>query len=842
MGSIVVLLILAILLVPVLFKGKLTNMAKNMINDNLNAVVDFKDVNISIFKNFPKVTLSLEELTVVSKNEQLASIASFGAGINLMPLIKNGTIDVQLIDIKSPKLHAKVFQDSTVNWDIVKPSEDVEEPETDTGDSEFNITVEKFTISDGSVMYEDLTSNTIAVLNDIDFNLKGDLSNKNTSLNLNASINDINLMVNSLMLVSEMGLTLKGDIGADLEQMIFTLNGTEIDINKMGLLADGTIGMKGDDMNIDVTYGAKVPSLKTLLDMVPSAIIPEVKNVDTKGNLALKGWVKGVYNDSIMPQIWCELNVDDGYIKYPELPKSVDNINIDAKVLFDANEDKNTKIDLNRFHFEIGGNPFDISANVQTPMTDADIKAAVKGKLDFASIKDALPLDGIDLKGILTANIDFAGRMSNIEREQYDRLNLAGNLNLQNFKAVTEDLPVPIDITNAGLEFTPRYVNLSDLDIKMGESDIKASGRLENFLNYAMKNETLKGNLSVSSNYINCNQLMSGEADTTAVAADTTALSVIVLPSNVDLTMNASINKILYDNLTLNNAKGSFTIKDRALNINNLSAGFAGGTINLSGKYMAENTLSALANMDMKVKDIHVKDLANSFSMFDKVLPILRELDGKVSLDFNFSDKLDQNMSPVIMALNAVGSFKADSLKLLNQETLNKITSLIGVKEQSNTLKKVNASFAVTDGKVGINPFPANIGNTNIMIGGDYGLDESLALQVDLKVPAAQLSGAVNNLLSQWGAGSNTITANTVNVGVAIGGNIKNPTFNLAKAKYMGDSPTIGEQATDQAKQLIEDKKQELQNQLQEKIKEETKNQTGDAVNKLKDLFKKDKN
>ncbi|MDR1897626.1 MAG: AsmA family protein [Prevotellaceae bacterium] len=839
LGSLIVLLLLAVFLIPVLFKDKLTAMAKDAINKNLNAVVDFKDVDISL-KNFPKITISLEELSITSKNEKLASIALFDAGINLMSYIKDGVVDVQIIELKSPELYAKVFNDSTVNWDIMKASEESVEAEPESGSSEFKVAIEKFAVTNGSVMYEDLTSKTLAALNNINFSMKGDLSNTLTSLDVKASIDRINVMYNGLMLISDFNFSIAGKLGADLEKLLFTLNNTELNVNRIALLADGTVKIEdNDDILIDVTYGAKVASLKTLLEIIPPEILPDVKNVDTKGNLSLKGWVKGTYSETSLPQVWGELNVENGYVKYSQLPKSVDNINIDTKILFDGNNDENTGIEVNRFHFEVGGNPFDISTSVKTPVTDANIKASVKGKLDFASIKEALPLDRMDLKGTLSANINFAGRMSDIDKKEYERLNLDGNISLQGFTAITEDLSLPVDISKADLEFTPKYVNLSQFNAKIGESDIDASGRLENFLNYAMKDEILKGTLQLKSNYINCNQLMSSAGNDSTTVADTSVLSVIVLPSNVDFAINASIGKILYDNLTLTNAKGLITIKDHVLNIDNLSSGFAGGQIRLSGKYLAENTSSALANMNMHLQDIHVKDLAQSFAMFDKVLPILKELDGKVSFDFNFSDNFDQHLSPVLMALNAVGNIKADSLKLLNQETLSKITSLIGMKDKSNMLKNIDASFSVTDGKIGFSPFPASIGSTKIMIGGEYGLDESLNLQIDLSLPAAQITSAVNSLISQWGGKSDAITANTVNVGVAIGGNIKNPSFGLTKAKYMNDSPSVSEQATNQAKQALEEKKQELQNQLEEKAKNEIQKQKDEAVNKIKDLFKK---
>ncbi|MDR2466314.1 MAG: AsmA family protein [Prevotellaceae bacterium] len=838
LGCLLLAIILTLVLAPLLFKDKLVGAAKDLANKNLNATVDFRDADISLFRHFPKISVAMTDLSVVSRNDTLFSVASFGAGINVVSYIKSGNIDLQVIDLQSPKINAKVFEDGSANWDITKPDEAQKTAADKT--SEFKVSIEEFRIRDGVLMYEDLKDKTLALVRDIDLSLKGDLSNEFTSLDIDAALNDVNLFASGMMLMSGFDISLLGKVDADMNKMLFTLKGFDINLNRLALLADGTVKMEeNDDLNINLTYAAKVASLKTLLGLIPEGMLPDAKNLDTKGSMSLNGKVAGIYGAKSMPVVAGELKVENGYLKYAGLPKSIDNIRIDTKLLFDANNDANTTIDVNRFHFEAGGNPFDISTNIRTPMTDANIKALMKGKLDFASLKDALPLEGIDLKGSLTANVDFAGRMSHIEKAQYDKLNLSGNVALQNFRAVTADLPLPIDISDAGLEFTPKYVNLTRFDAKIGESDLKASGRLENFLNYALKDEVLKGNLQLSSNYLNCNQLMASNADAAAAKTDTAVLSVVVLPANVDFSINASIAKLLYDNLTLNSAKGTMLIKDHTLNIDNLSADFAGGKIHLDGKYHAENLSSALTNMDVKIQNIRVRELANSFESFGKLLPILSDLDGKVSFNMNFSDNLDKNMNPVLAALTAVGSIKADSLKFLNQEVLDKITSLTGMKEKSNMLKNINASFSVTNGKVGITPFATSIGGINLMAGGEYGLDESLNLQVDFKLPTGQLGNLASGVLSQIGIKGDAVNTSTLNLGLAIGGTRKKPTFTPTKAKYFGDSPSAQQNVSDQAKQMLEDKKQEIQNKVEDKLKDEVQKQKDDAINKIKDMFKR---
>ncbi len=841
-GSLVGLLLLAVILVPVLFKGKLETLAKDMANKNLNAVVDFAGVDISLIRNFPYLSVALDDLSVAGigtfEGDTLASVKRIDASINLMSYISRGMIDIKVVGIRSPRVFARVAADSTANWDITKES--AAEEDEDGESSGFSMKIKRFAIDNALVVYEDVPGKIAAGLDSLYFTLAGDLSDTRTVLNIAASCRNLTMAMDGTRWLSGVALALRSNVDADLKEMLFTLRETTLDVNRIALAVDGTVKMEqNDDLALDLTYAAHTSSLKTLLQMVPASLLPEVKDVDTRGTLALEGSVKGVYGKTSMPVVDALLKVDDGYIKYASLPKSINDITIDASAHYDGNDNSKSVVDLTRFHFELGSNPFDATARVLTPATDADMKASLKGKIDFASLRDALPLEGVDLSGIVTADIDFAGRMSAIEKQQYDRLNLNGMLGVQNFNAKVEDLPLPMKISEGHLNFTPRYVELRTLDCALGRSDIKASGRLDNFLGYALKKETLKGSLSLSSNLIDCNEILAGTGTETE-KGESAPMSVIVLPSNVDFTMKAKVAKILYDNLTLTDASGGVGIKNGALVLDNFTTRFAGGTMALSGNYRAEDTSSAQTSMNMSLKKIDVKDLVSSFDMFAGVLPILGQMGGKVSLDFNFADRLDQNLNPVMAALSAVGSIQADSLRLVDTGTFDKIASLVGLKEGSNMLKNINASFSVHEGKVGIKPFNLKIGNTHMAIGGEYGLDKSVNAQIDLQIPTAKASSAVSGYLSSLGtlgAVAGSLAPKTVNVGIALGGTTQNMTMSLAKPKYLTSASTSSDTTAteDPAKQTLDD----ASKALQEKATDEATKQVGNAVNKVLDMFKK---
>ncbi|MDR1055405.1 MAG: AsmA family protein [Prevotellaceae bacterium] len=860
-GSLLALIILAAVLVPVLFKDQLVAKAKELVNDNINAKVDFKDVSLSIFKNFPDITISLKDITLVGIDEfekdTLASITSFNASINIMSYLKNRVIDLKTVSIKEPHLHAIALENGKANWDIAKSDSTKTIAEVDTTlSSDFNIKLDKFEIINGIVLYQDIQEKMLVGLKNLNFLLKGNMSNDKTVLNVNVSADNVNFITSDGINFNNLTFGMNTKVDADLKDMIFTLKDNETKLGPIAFQINGGVkitGTKQENMDIDLTYVAKIESLNDLVKMAGS-LIPESGKLTTKGSMALKGWVKGVYSEKSMPQVWAEMNVGDGYFKYSNLPEAISNIHVDVKALYDGNDDTKTAVDVNRFHFELAGNPFDVTANVRTPMTDANIKVMAKGKINFASLANALPMEGINLAGVLTADVRFAGLMSAIEKEQYDKLNVDGHANLQSLIVKSKDISMEISISNTDLQFTPRFVELKSFNGKMGKSDIQMQGRLENFINYVMKGEMLKGNLNVTSSYIDCNEIMAASVgDEHAAVKDTAAsqLAVIVLPGDIDFTMNVKADKIIYDKLTLNNANGNVILRNGELIINNLNMGFAGGTMALTGKYKASDATKAVTGLNMELKNVEIASVLNSFEMFDKMLPVLKALSGKISFGFNFATDLDGTMSPVLTSLNALGAITADSVKITESDNFNKITSLLGYTNTSNvskTLKTINANFAVKDGKVQITPFHVKLGGMSMMIGGQQGLDQIADFQIDMAVPAAQITGRANELMQQIGLKGTT--SNTINVGIAVGGTITSPSFKLVAPKYM-ESKSIAEQATDQVKDLVKDKTNELLQSLIGSKKPAANDSTGqtkaatkdekvnEAVNQLKNLLKK---
>lgn len=61
-GIIVVALVLALFAIPYFFKDQIKAKISQAINENVDAKISFAEADLSLFKNFPNATVSIEKL------------------------------------------------------------------------------------------------------------------------------------------------------------------------------------------------------------------------------------------------------------------------------------------------------------------------------------------------------------------------------------------------------------------------------------------------------------------------------------------------------------------------------------------------------------------------------------------------------------------------------------------------------------------------------------------------------------------------------------------------------------------------------------------------------------
>jgi hypothetical protein len=506
--------------------------------------------------------------------------------------------------------------------------------------------------------------------------------------------------------------------------------------------------------------------------------------------MALGGFIKGRYNAGSMPGFGLDLKIDNGMFKYPSLPSSVNNVNVDLAIKNPDGVPDHTAINLKKLHIEMNNDPFDARRSLTTPVSDPNIDAFMKGKIDLAGIQKIVPLEkGTTLSGVITADLSAKGRMSAVQQKKFDQFSASGNFAIANMNYGSSTMKQPVLINVLKLVFNPAKVSLEALSAKVGNSDFNATGSLENFLGYALKNETIVGAINLKSSRIDLNEFMSG-GTTASGTPDTSGMAVLDIPQNINFALTAGIGTLLYQNLTISNVAGKLVVKDKAISMQDVFMQLMGGSVRMSGNYSSAILNKPKFEMGLDLKDFDIAQTSKSFITVEKLAPISKNCSGKFSTNMTVKGDLDSKMSPVMNSLSGAGKLSTSVVTIENFPAFVKIADALKMSSWKKiSVPPVNPSFKFVNGRVYVDPFDVKINDVKTTVAGSNGFDQTIDYTMAAQIPRAALGGAANSVISGLIASANSKGANVsvgdvIPVNITITGTIDSPKIgtDLSKA------------------------------------------------------------
>lgn len=751
-------LLILILVLPFAFQGKIEKLVKQEGNKMLNAQFDFSALDISLIRNFPSASITLEDFWLKGagefQNDTLIQAGELTAAVNLFSLFGNSGYDISKIIIEDTKVKAIVLENGHPNWDVMKPSADTtDREETPTESAPIRIKLQKLSIKDLSVSYDDRQGGMYAAINHLNATCSGDFGSERTTVDLSMETPSLTYRTGGIPFLNKARLEADMNVDADFANNKYTLKDNTISLNAIQVNIDGWAAMQKNGIGMDMKLNTNEVGFKELLSLIPAIYAKDFQDLKTDGKASLTAFAKGILGQDQVPQFEVALDVKDGMFRYPSLPAGVENINIAANVKNAGGNIDATEITVSPFDFVLAGNPFSLKASVKTPVSDPDLQASAQGTLDLGKIKEVYPLEDMTLNGTIQADMNLAGKLSYIEKEQYGQMKAAGSIRLNNMKLNLQDMPA-IDIQRSTFSFSPRYLQLSETTINIGQNDLTVDSRFENYLGYALKGSTLKGNLNISSNHIHVNDFIS--SDTTTVQApethDSTTVSsseagVIRIPENIDFTMQANLKEVLFDKMKLETVNGVLTVKNGTVDMRNLSFNTMGGSITANGAYSAPKGVQPHLNAGFDMKGIGFAQAYEELGLVQQLAPIFSGLKGNFSGNLKINTPLDEKMSPVMQQVQGSGSLSTKDLSLSDVKFINQVADIVKKPSMKDIqVKDLNLDFEIADGRVTTQPFDLKLGDYTMNLSGSTGLDQTIDYTGKITLPSGGIGSKLGTV------------------------------------------------------------------------------------------------
>jgi uncharacterized protein involved in outer membrane biogenesis len=250
-------LFLLILIIPELFESQIADIVKKEANKYLKAQLEFEDLDISLIRNFPRVSVALSDVSIVGKKEfeadTLLAAGEVGAAINLLSLFGEN-YEISKIIVEDTRVNAILSRSGAANWDIVKSDEELLAEGYDISESDVPLALEleDIDISNLSLSYDDRDANMFVSLENLTAECSGNINGDITNLEVVGGSPSLTVAMAGIPMIERIALDVVMDTEIDTANMKFTFRDNVIRLNAIETGIDGWVAMLENGFDMDL--------------------------------------------------------------------------------------------------------------------------------------------------------------------------------------------------------------------------------------------------------------------------------------------------------------------------------------------------------------------------------------------------------------------------------------------------------------------------------------------------------------------------------------------------------------------------------------------------------------
>ncbi len=348
--------------------------------------------------------------------------------------------------------------------------------------------------------------------------------------------------------------------------------------------------------------------------------------------------------------------------------------------------------------------------------------------------------------------MDF--NVDNSIRSLLRRWNLHGTMQATKGSLRLPRMRLRNNFTDLDLNFNTDSVELRSLNYRFGHSDFRVQGLVSN-IRQALSTRRpgpVKVDFDIESDSINVNEIVrilagaGGEASSGADAAladewareelaeienadslPDSIMGPILIPVNIDATLDVHARKVIYSDLLLDDFAGRLLIYHGMVNLHNLSARTEVGSLNVSALYSAPKADKINFGMAMDLHNFHIARLPQVVPALDSIVPMMHYLSGVVNAQIAVTSDITPDMYFDIPTLKGAMQFSGDSLVVFDNDTFRSLAKWLMFKNKKrNMIDHLNIEMTVADGMLNLYPFIVNIDRYKLGVMGYNDLDFNL--------------------------------------------------------------------------------------------------------------------
>ncbi|GAO43178.1 AsmA family protein [Flavihumibacter petaseus] len=494
-------------------------------------------------------------------------------------------------------------------------------------------------------------------------------------------------------------------------------------------------GLDKSELNADLKADLPLESITQAIPLQGYAFGGEL-HADIKANGHLDAGRR------LFPAAQGKLQWTNGLVQTPYYPHPVRDIQVNGQLNSNKGSYDDLMVVLEPVSFTFEEQPFALTARL-SDFNDLRYALTATGALDLGRIYQVFAIKGYSVSGLVRTNLSLGGTQADAVAGRYQRLKNSGTLQMENLSLRSDDYPYPFLVPEGTLEFRQDKAWLKNTVLQYQENKFKLNGYAQNLVAYWLQDELLTGKMEIASERVVVNDFMVF-ADT-ATSANTGASSpggVVLLPKNLNLSLQATIKEIIYGASKLNDFAGSVTLQNGQLVLNDARAGIAGAVVSVAGNYAPVDLHKAGFGVTLKADSFDVKRAYREVPLFREMASSAANAEGVVSVDYAINGRLNDKMEPVYPSLAGKGEVKLEDVKVNGLKLFGAVGKASGKDSINNpNLKAVVIRSSVKNNIITIERTKMKVFGFRLRAEGQTSLDGKLNMRFRLGLPPLGIIG-----------------------------------------------------------------------------------------------------
>ena len=488
-GVLLIIIVAAAFILPVVYRDNIKEAVDRQLAASVNAdiVYDAANFDVSFFRDFPRITLSTGQVGVFTREpfagEHLFIAEDVGVSLDLWELITGDQMSIKGVLLEKPDINIRYLADGRANFDISIPATDTVAAEP----SAFSLRIDHWEVRDGNVSYDDATIPFAMTVKGMQHSGSGDFTEKAFDLVTASAADSVSVTFDGVEYISDKKAFIEATIGISEDISLFTFKENTARLNEFAFGFNGWFRMNETSYDMDMSWNSKDNSFRSILSLVPGVYSSSFDDIKASGTVDFSGKVKGTFSETVLPAFEFSLTVDEGMFQYPKLPESVKNIAVALHVSNNDGVIENTRVDMGKFHAELGKNPIDARLLVENLRT-FPIDASLKTSLNLQELTTIFPIEGITLKGLFRLDAKAKGVYDSVRHiiPAIDaQLALSeGYAKSADYPFAAESITAQARVLNSSGRMSETEIDLSRLAMTLDGESFEASAAVRNLDDY----------------------------------------------------------------------------------------------------------------------------------------------------------------------------------------------------------------------------------------------------------------------------------------------------------------------------------------------------------------------